>query len=115
MTLRVEALAGPAVEPCLGDLARLRIAVFADYPYLYHGDLAYEEHYLREYAAAAGAVLVPIAFDFPSELGRDEGVVLVERRVASPHVVHGTLPCLVCGLDRTIVTGPRMFPRRGEA
>ncbi len=46
---------------------------------------------------------------------RDEGVVLVERRVASPHVVHCTLPCLVCGLDRTIVTGPRMFPRRGEA
>ena len=46
---------------------------------------------------------------------RDEGVVLVERRVASPHVVHGTLPCQVCSLVRTNVTGPRMFPRRGEA
>lgn len=58
MTVRVEPLVGRAAEPFMDALARLRIAVFADYPYLYHGDLAYEGQYLREYAASEGAVLV---------------------------------------------------------
>ena len=41
----------------------------------------------------------------------DEGVMLVERRMAQPHVDHGTLPDLVSGLIQTIATGPRrMFP-----
>ena len=45
----------------------------------------------------------------------DEGVMLVECRVAQPHVVHGTLPGLVSGLIRTIATGPRrMFPCRSK-
>jgi hypothetical protein len=30
------------LEAALDDLARLRIAVFADWPYLYEGDAAYE-------------------------------------------------------------------------
>ena len=45
----------------------------------------------------------------------DEGVMLVERRVVQPHVVHGTLPGLESGLIRTIATGPRrMFPCRSK-
>jgi GNAT superfamily N-acetyltransferase len=55
-------LTGAEVGAALGDLAALRIAVFAAYPYLYEGDAAYEAEYLAEYAAAADAVLVA-AFD----------------------------------------------------
>jgi len=50
-------LTGEAVEGVLNDLARLRIAVFRDWPYLYNGDEAYEREYLRAYTTP-GAVVV---------------------------------------------------------
>jgi GNAT superfamily N-acetyltransferase len=55
---RVEALTGAAITPVIDDLARLRIAVFRDYPYLYDGDPAYESWYLGRFAAAPGALVV---------------------------------------------------------
>jgi hypothetical protein len=62
-------------------------------------------------------VLADLAGESQLEPGTrlDEGVMLVERRVAQPHVVHGTLPGLESGLIRTIATGPRrMFPCRSK-
>jgi GNAT superfamily N-acetyltransferase len=56
--LRFETLAGAALHPLLPDLARLRIAVFRDWPYLYEGDEANERRYLRAYADAPGAAIV---------------------------------------------------------
>jgi GNAT superfamily N-acetyltransferase len=56
--LSFETLAGAALHPLLPDLARLRIAVFRDWPYLYEGDEAYERTYLRAYADAPGAAVV---------------------------------------------------------
>lgn len=50
-------LTGDAVAGALDDLARLRIAVFRDWPYLYDGDADYERDYLRAYTAP-GAVVV---------------------------------------------------------
>jgi hypothetical protein len=41
--LDVRALTGADLAPALADVARLRIAVFRDWPYLYDGDLAYEK------------------------------------------------------------------------
>ncbi len=62
MAVVVRPLTGSEISGALDDLARLRIAVFAAFPYLYDGDAAYEAAYLAEYAAAPGAVLVA-AFD----------------------------------------------------
>ena len=42
----------------MADLAQLRITVFAAFPYLYAGDVAYEADYLREFMEAPDAVLV---------------------------------------------------------
>lgn len=56
--LTFETLAGPALHPLLPDLARLRIEVFRDWPYLYEGDAAHEGRYLRAYADAPGAAVV---------------------------------------------------------
>ncbi|MER0237739.1 GNAT family N-acetyltransferase [Fulvimarina sp. MAC8] len=42
----------------LDDVARLRIAVFRAYPYLYDGDLNYETEYLKTYAESDGAVVI---------------------------------------------------------
>lgn len=58
MSLSVEVLTGAALQAALDDLARLRIAVFAAFPYLYDGDAAYERRYLAEFTAAPDAVLV---------------------------------------------------------
>jgi GNAT superfamily N-acetyltransferase len=58
MPITVERLTGTAMTNALPALARLRIAVFRDWPYLYNGTLAYEENYLREFAASEGAVIV---------------------------------------------------------
>lgn len=62
MTIAVRPLTGGEIAAALDDLAALRIAVFAAYPYLYDGDAAYEAEYLAEYARAPDAVLVA-AFD----------------------------------------------------
>ncbi|ABD25488.1 conserved hypothetical protein [Novosphingobium aromaticivorans DSM 12444] len=58
MSITVRPLTGDEIAAALEDLARLRIVVFAAYPYLYDGDAAYEAEYLAEYAAAPDAVLV---------------------------------------------------------
>lgn len=58
MTVTVAPVTGGALAEVLPSLARLRIAVFRDFPYLYDGDPAYEAAYLADFAAAAGAVIV---------------------------------------------------------
>lgn len=62
MALRVEPLTAGALGRALPDLARLRITVFRDWPYLYEGTLAYEQGYVTTFAASEGAVIVA-AFD----------------------------------------------------
>jgi GNAT superfamily N-acetyltransferase len=60
--VRVELFAGAAMLPHLPALARLRIAVFRDFPYLYDGSPENEQGYLAWFTACAGAGLV-VAFD----------------------------------------------------
>jgi GNAT superfamily N-acetyltransferase len=62
LTLTVRPLTGAEIHAAIDDLAALRIAVFADFPYLYDGDAGYEAEYLKEFVAAPDAVLVA-AFD----------------------------------------------------
>ncbi len=57
-TISIETLTGAALLPHLKDLARLRIAVFREYPYLYEGDAAYEASYLARYTRDGGAVVL---------------------------------------------------------
>lgn len=78
MTIAVRPLVGAEIAAALDDLAALRIAVFAAWPYLYDGDRAYEADYLRDYAAAPDAVLVA-AFD-----GEGSGGRLVGAATAAP-------------------------------
>ena len=56
--LAIRALTGNALECALDDVARLRIAVFRDWPYLYDGDAAYEREYLQVYSDSPGAIIV---------------------------------------------------------
>ncbi len=57
--LWLESLTAPdAIRAIVPELARLRIGVFREFPYLYDGSLEYERDYLRIYAEAPGAIVV---------------------------------------------------------
>ena len=58
MTVRIEPLTGADRTAALPALAELRIKVFRAWPYLYEGTLDYEQKYLKNFAAADGAILV---------------------------------------------------------
>ncbi|MDE2149471.1 MAG: GNAT family N-acetyltransferase [Gammaproteobacteria bacterium] len=62
--MRLEILHGAQIERRLDALARLRIDVFRDWPYLYQGSLDYERRYLRTYIDCADSLAV-IAFAGP--------------------------------------------------
>jgi GNAT superfamily N-acetyltransferase len=58
MSCRVDSLTGHAMCEAIPALARLRVAVFRDWPYLYDGTLDYESAYLRRFAASEDAVVI---------------------------------------------------------
>jgi GNAT superfamily N-acetyltransferase len=58
MTLSVAPLTGSALHDALDDLARLRIAVFRDFPYLYEGTRDYEEKYLQLFSKGKDGIIV---------------------------------------------------------
>ncbi|MDH2197792.1 GNAT family N-acetyltransferase [Ectopseudomonas oleovorans] len=63
----IRLLRGAEIEPHIDDLARLRIQVFREFPYLYDGNLDYEAEYLATYVRSADSLCV---------LVRDEGRVV---------------------------------------
>ena len=76
--MRVEVLTGAALEAALDEVARLRIAVFRDWPYLYDGDLDYERAYLQTYRDSPAAVLVG-AFDGDRLVGAATGTPMEDH------------------------------------
>lgn len=57
-SLTVTPVTGVAIRQYIDDLARLRIEVFREFPYLYDGDLDYEQRYLETYINSPRAVVV---------------------------------------------------------
>ena len=90
MSIRVITCVGAAVAPYVDDLARLRIEVFRDYPYLYEGDSAYERRYLQAYAASPRSVFV-LAMDGARVVGASTGIPLADDGEAfhQPFLQHG--------------------------
>lgn len=75
---QVRALTGAALDAALDDVARLRIAVFRAWPYLYDGDSAYERAYLQSYRDSAGAIVVG-AFDGTRLVGAATGTPMEDH------------------------------------
>ena len=78
MSLTVQAVRGAALAPFTGDLARLRIEVFREFPYLYGGSAAYEETYLRTYLEAPDAVVI-LARDGNRVVGASSALPLTQE------------------------------------
>lgn len=75
--MRIARLTGAALDAALDDLARLRITVFRDWPYLYDGDLEYERRYLEAYRAPEAVVV-----------GAFDGARLVGAATGTPMASH---------------------------
>jgi GNAT superfamily N-acetyltransferase len=90
LPLRIETLTGRAIEPLLPDLARLRIAVFRDWPYLYDGSEAYEANYLKAYVESQAAAVI-VAFDGDRPVGASTCIPLADEteNVRAPFLARG--------------------------
>jgi GNAT superfamily N-acetyltransferase len=93
MSLSVAVLEGAALEAALDDVARLRIAVFRDWPYLYAGDAAYERRYLEVYRQSPAAVLVG-AFDDGRLVGAATGTPMEDHAAEFAAAFAGAGPAL---------------------
>jgi len=76
--IRITTCQGEAIAPYLDALARLRIRVFRDFPYLYDGDLAYEAAYLDRYARNPRSLFV-LACDGDTLVGAATGQPLADE------------------------------------
>ncbi len=88
--LRLERLSGEQLVHYIPELAKLRIKVFRDFPYLYDGDLDYEERYLKTYIEAPDSVIV-LAFDGDKVVGASTGIPLKHetKEVKQPFIDAG--------------------------
>lgn len=86
---QVRVLTGAALLAALDDVARLRIAVFREWPYLYDGDLDYERGYLDSYRHSAGAVVVG-AFDGERLVGAATGAPMEDHAADFAAPLHAT-------------------------
>lgn len=92
MSITILTLTADAVTPQLDSIARLRLTIFRDYPYLYEGSLVDELEYLRRYARVAGAVAA-LALDGDRVVGAATGIPLAAE---SPAILD---PVLSSGLQ----------------
>jgi GNAT superfamily N-acetyltransferase len=92
VALRITTASGETVHPHIPALARLRQAVFREWPYLYEGTEAYEADYLALYARSTHAALV-IAWDGEEPVGFATCMPMLDE---TPNVVE---PFRAAGLD----------------
>lgn len=88
--IRVVRFTGEQMRARLDDLARLRIAVFRAWPYLYEGSLDYERGYIARYAQARTGTIV-VALDGDTVVGASTALALDEETdtVRAPFVAAG--------------------------
>jgi GNAT superfamily N-acetyltransferase len=88
--IRIERWTGAALEQYIPELARLRIEVFRDFPYLYDGDFDYEKKYLQTYIDCAESVIV-LAFDGEKVVGASTAVPMKyeTEELKRPFLEHG--------------------------
>lgn len=77
-TLRLQRYIGAEIHPYLDDVARLRIEIFREYPYLYDGTRDYEAHYLERYSRSPHSFFA-LVFDGSRIVGATTAVPLAQE------------------------------------
>lgn len=121
--IRIERKSGEALIDYIPELARLRIEVFRDFPYLYDGTVDYEKKYLQTYIDHSDSVIV-LAFDADNNkiVGastaipmRDETVELRQPFLEHGYDINEVFYCSESVLDRAyrgLGLGVRFFEER---
>ncbi|MFC5699205.1 GNAT family N-acetyltransferase [Pseudomonas sp. GCM10022186] len=76
--MHIRLLQGAAIAPHIDDLARLRLTVFREFPYLYDGTLEYEARYLSTYAESPESLFV-LAQDGGQVVGASTGLPMADE------------------------------------
>ncbi len=76
--LHISRVTGDALPAIIGSLARLRVQVFRDWPYLYDGDEAYEADYMQTYVVSSRAAVI-VARDGENIIGASTCLPLVDE------------------------------------
>jgi hypothetical protein len=71
-------LSGVEIASHIEDLARLRIEIFRDFPYLYQGDEDYERHYLQTYIRSPRSTCT-LVYDGDLLVGATTGLPLADE------------------------------------
>lgn len=92
-SLEIKSASGAEIAPYFDDLARLRIGVFREFPYLYDGTIEHEREYLATYAKSEGAVVV-LALDEGKVVGMSTGIPMASEtdEVKKPFLAAGYNP-----------------------
>lgn len=95
---------GAEIAAILEPLAALRIAVFAEWPYLYAGDADYEARYLERYATCPRAVVFAAQLD-GDLIGATTAIPLADEDAAfrKPIAAAGIDPAGVCYFGESVV------------
>lgn len=93
MSIRVDFFAGAAMRPHLPALARLRIAVFREWPYLYDGEVNEEQVYLSDLARSPRGGMA-VAFDGDRPVGCSTCLPMTDTEggIRAPFVAAGLDP-----------------------
>ena len=76
--MEIRLLHGAAIAPYIDELARLRLTVFREYPYLYEGSLEHETNHLATYADSGRSLMV-VALDGGQLVGASTGLPLTDE------------------------------------
>ena len=104
MKLSLEAYIGASIEHVIPDLARLRMTVFREFPYLYKGSLEYEQKYLQTYLECPDSLILVVR-DGENIVGASSALPLhfETSEVQQPFLEHGFDPKTVLYLAESVL------------
>lgn len=104
MDTTIRTLRGAEAAPWLDDLARLRIQVFREWPYLYEGTTEYERGYLEAYLRAPSFLLV-LAESGGRIVGASSALCLAEEAepLRAPVAAAGMDPASICYFGESVL------------
>lgn len=102
--MEIRLLHGAAIAPYIDDLARLRLSVFREFPYLYDGSSDYEADPLSNYAQSERSLMV-LALDAGQVVGAATGLPLadVAAQFQQPFLAQGRDPANVYYFGESLV------------
>lgn len=95
---------GAGIAEVSDDLAKLRIAVFRDYPYLYEGSLEYEKSYLQTYLHSERSFLFAV-YDGHAMVGATTCIPLEDEmaEIRKPFEEAGFAVAAICYFGESIL------------